>query len=89
MYGPARPPHLQIRLLDPDVLHLDPAGLLLVHLDHVILLHLQGLGRLVVVDPAAVEKESKTGNWNSHLIERGHSRYSASRHVRTQDLIEA
>ena len=32
------------------------------YLDDVILLHLQRLGRLVVVDPAAVEEESEGGD---------------------------
>ena len=31
------------------------------------LLHLQGLGRLIIVNPAAIEQEAKTGHWNSHL----------------------
>ena len=38
-----------------------PASLLLVHLDHIVLLHLQGLGSLVVVDPATVEQEPVEG----------------------------
>ena len=38
-----------------------PAGLLLVHLDHIVLLHLQGLRGLVVVDPATVEQEPVEG----------------------------
>ena len=33
------------------------AGLLLVHLDHIVLLHLQRLGSLVIVDPPAIEQE--------------------------------
>ena len=31
------------------------------------LLHLEGLGGLVVVDPATVEQEAEAGNWNTHL----------------------
>ena len=42
------------------VLH--PPGLLLVHLDNVILLHLQCLGGFVIIDPASVEE--KTANIN-------------------------
>ena len=38
-----------------------PTGLLLVHLDHIVLLHLQGLRGLVVVDPATVEQEPVEG----------------------------
>ena len=38
------------------------AGLLLVHLDHVVLLHLQRLRSLVIVDPAAVEEEAEGGD---------------------------
>ena len=34
-----------------------PARLLLVHLDDVVLLHLQGLRGLVIVDPPSVEQE--------------------------------
>ena len=33
------------------------AGLLLVHLDHIVLLHLQRLRGLVIVDPPAIEQE--------------------------------
>ena len=36
-------------------------SLLLVHLDHIVLLHLQGLRGLVVVDPAPVEQEPVEG----------------------------
>ena len=35
------------------------AGLLLINLDDIVLLHLQGLRGLVVVDPAAVKQESE------------------------------
>ncbi len=38
------------------------AGLLLVDLDDVILLHLQRLWGLVIVDPAAVEQEPEEDN---------------------------
>ena len=38
------------------------ASLLLVHLDDVVLLHLQGLRGLVVVDPAAVKQEPEGGD---------------------------
>ena len=38
------------------------AGLLLVHLDDVILLHLQRLRSLVIIDPAAVEEEAEGGD---------------------------
>lgn len=38
------------------------SGLLLVDFDDVVLLHLEGLRRLVVVDPAAVEEKAK-GRW--------------------------
>ena len=34
------------------------ASLLLVHLDNVVLLHLQGLGGLIIVDAAAVKQET-------------------------------
>ena len=37
------------------------AGLFLVNLDHIVLLHLQGLRGLVVVDPATVEQEPVEG----------------------------
>ena len=55
------------------------AGLLLVHLDHVILLHLQRLRSLVIVDPAAVEEEAKGGDGNPdplavRLLELAHLR---------------
>ena len=38
------------------------AGLLLVHLDDVILLHLQRLRSLVIIDPSAVEEEAEGGD---------------------------
>ena len=55
--------------LDPDAEEggLDAAGLLLVDLDHVVLLHLQRLGCLVVVDPSAVEQEAERGHGHPHL----------------------
>ena len=34
------------------------ASLLLVHLDNVVLLHLQGLGGLIIIDAASVKEES-------------------------------
>ena len=37
-------------------------GLLLIHLDDVVLLHLQGLGGLVIVDAAAVKQEPEGGD---------------------------
>ena len=36
------------------------AGLLLVHLDDIVLLHFQGLWGLVIVDAAAVKQETKS-----------------------------
>ena len=59
-------------------------SLLLVHLDHIVLLHLQCLlsklqdsapkclylRSLVVVDPAAVKEEAKRGNRHPHLNEK-------------------
>ena len=39
-----------------------PSRLLLVHLNHIVLLHLERLRRLVVVDPSSVEEESKRGD---------------------------
>ena len=43
-------------------------GLLLVHLDDVVLLHLQSLRGLVVVDPAAVKQESEGGDGDAHSL---------------------
>ena len=42
--------------------------LLLVHLDDVVLFHLQGLRGLIVVDPAAVKQESEGGNRDAHSL---------------------
>ena len=39
------------------------------HLDDIVLLHLQGLGRLVIVDPPAVEEEAERGDGDAHLHE--------------------
>ena len=36
------------------------AGLLLVHLNHIVLLHLQRLRGLVIIDPPAIEQEPVT-----------------------------
>ena len=44
-----------------------PSSLLLVHLDHIVLLHLQCLRSLVIVDSPTVEEETKGGDRNSHL----------------------
>ena len=44
------------------------AGLLLVDLDDVVLLHLEGLGRLVVVDAAAVEEEAQRGDGDADAL---------------------
>ena len=38
-------------------LSLAAAGLLLVHLDHIVLFHLQRLRGLVIIDPSAIEQE--------------------------------
>ena len=43
-------------------------GLLLVHLDDVVLLHLQSLRGLVVVDPAAVKQKSEGGDGDAHSL---------------------
>ena len=45
-------------LLSGDYTTLLAPGLLLVHLDNVVLLHLQGLRSLVIVDAAAVKEET-------------------------------
>ena len=42
--------------------------LLLVHLDDVVLFHLQGLRGLIVVDPAAVKQESEGGDGDAHSL---------------------
>ena len=47
---------------------LDPSGLLLVDLDDVVLLHLEGLGRLVIVDAAPVEEEAQWGDGDAHTL---------------------
>jgi hypothetical protein len=47
------------------------AGLLLVHLNDVILLHFKGLGRLVVVDASSVEEEPKGGDGDTHALRVG------------------
>ena len=39
-----------------------PTGLFLVHLNHVVLLHLQRLWGLVIVDPTSVKQEPAHGN---------------------------
>ena len=44
------------------------SGLLLVDLDDVVLLHLEGLGRLVVVDAAAVEEEAEGGDGDADAL---------------------
>ena len=44
------------------------ASLLLVHLDDVVLLHLQGLRGLVVVDPAAVKQEPEGCNGDANPL---------------------
>ena len=49
-------------LLSGDYTTLLAPGLLLVHLDNVVLLHLQGLGGLVIVDAAAVKQEPEGGD---------------------------
>ena len=49
-------------LLSGDYTTLLAPGLLLVHLDNVVLLHLQGLRSLVIVDAAAVKKEPEGGD---------------------------
>ena len=43
-------------------------GLLLVHLDDVVLLHLQSLRGLVIIDPAAIEQESEGGDGDAHSL---------------------
>jgi hypothetical protein len=47
------------------------AGLLLVHLNDVILLHFKGLGRLVVVDTSSVEEEPKGGDRDTDALRVG------------------
>ena len=42
--------------------------LLLVHLDDVVLFHLQSLRGLVVIDPAAVKQESEGGDGDAHSL---------------------
>merc|ERR1719319_1719827 len=44
------------------------SSLILVHLDDVVLLHLQRLGRLVVVDPPAVEEKAQGGHRHAHPL---------------------
>merc|ERR1719336_3105228 len=51
--------------------HLAASRLLLVDLDDVILLHLQGLGRLVVVDAPAVKEEAEGGDGHAHPLRVG------------------
>ena len=43
------------------------AGLLLVHLDHIVLLHLQRLRGLVIVDPPAIEQEPSDKDENEMM----------------------
>ena len=45
-----------------------PSRLLLVNFDDVILLHLQSLGRLVVVDAPAVEEEAQRADRDAHSL---------------------
>ena len=55
----------------PDVSHAVAASLLLIHLNDVILLHLQGLGRLVVVNASSVEEEAERGDGDSDSLRVG------------------
>ena len=43
-------------------------GLLLVHFDDVVLLHLQSLRSLIIIDPAAVKQESEGGDGDAHSL---------------------
>ena len=43
-------------------------SLLLIDLDHIILLHLQGLRVLVVIDSPAIEEEPEAGNGHAHPL---------------------
>ena len=66
----AEAPSLQSSKLEAPDLPVDrilaAAGLLLVHLDDVILLHLQRLRSLVIIDPAAVEEEAEWSDGDPH-----------------------
>ena len=46
----------------------DAPCLLLVHLNDVVLFHLQSLRGLIVVDPAAVKQESEGGDGDAHSL---------------------
>merc|ERR1719446_355243 len=48
-----------------------PSSLLLIHLDDVILLHLESFGGFVVVDPPSVEEESQRSDGDSHPLRVG------------------
>ena len=44
------------------------SAVIITHLDHVILFHLQGLGGLVIVDPPAIEEEPEGGDGDANSL---------------------
>merc|ERR1719446_855529 len=64
--------------LELDVLGIIPSSsrLLLVHLDDIVLLHLESLGGFIVVDPASVEKKAKRRDGDSHPLGVGFLEFS-------------
>merc|ERR1719220_2713627 len=50
------------------MIHSPPSSLFLIHLNYVILFHLESLRGLIIIDPSPVEQKPQGCNWNTNPL---------------------